>query len=320
MDDYGFFGPGSVAWRVWGYPTSLTVGFQRAVVVEELDPFLLASVQSTNKVRTQARTRYDRTIRYFATVAFADSRKAVKAAEVLMKVHARNVGHEPVSGLQYDANDPDSQLWILLTGWHSVLYAYEKYGPGKLSPEDERRYWEDCATAAALQTCDPDKVPRTREGVREYFESVRPRLAASEATQAMMAHLLNAQVALPPQPLLLRPGASVVSRFLRAATIATMPRWQRRLAGLRQPRLVDGAIVPVMRIAFRVGAASTGLQLRILKLISPGTVPIAGPMLRGIKPAREETVSPAEAFARHGVPTPAQLRAGFEAPAPAAVA
>ena len=33
-EDYGFFGPDSVTWKVWGYPTSLTVGFQRAVVVE----------------------------------------------------------------------------------------------------------------------------------------------------------------------------------------------------------------------------------------------------------------------------------------------
>src|SRR5919112_3634748 len=80
-EDHGFFGPGSVTWKVWSYPTSLTVGFQRAVVVEELDPFLLASVEATNRVRTQARTRYDRTIRYFATVAFADSRTAVKASE-----------------------------------------------------------------------------------------------------------------------------------------------------------------------------------------------------------------------------------------------
>ncbi|MEX2195886.1 MAG: oxygenase MpaB family protein [Thermoleophilaceae bacterium] len=309
MDDYGFFGPGSVAWRVWGYPTSLTVGFQRAVVVEELDPFLLASVEATNKVRTQARTRYDRTIRYFATVAFADSRTAVKASEVLMKVHARNVGREPVSGLTYDANDPDSQLWILLTGWHSVLYAYERYGPGKLSPEDERRYWEDCATAAELQTCDPAKVPRTREGVREYFESVRPRLAASEATQAMMHHLLNAEVVLPPQPAVLRPAAWLVGRFLRAATIATMPRWQRRLADLHQGRLVDAMIVPVMRIAFRVGAAGTWPQLRVLRMISPGTVPILEPVFRGIAPQREETLAPAEAFERHAVPAPAELRA-----------
>ena len=41
-EDYGFFGPDSVTWKVWSYPTSLTIGFQRAVVVEELDPALVA--------------------------------------------------------------------------------------------------------------------------------------------------------------------------------------------------------------------------------------------------------------------------------------
>lgn len=51
----------------------------------------------------------------------------------------------------------------------------------------------------------------------------------------MMAHLLNAEVMLPPVPAMLRPGAWVVARVLRAATIATMPRWMRRMAGLRTP-------------------------------------------------------------------------------------
>lgn len=307
--DYGIFGPDSVAWRVWGHPTSLTVGFQRAVVVEELDPFLLASVEATDKVRTQARTRYDHTIRYFATVAFGDSRSVAKASAALMRIHAKAVGVEPVSGLRYDANDPDSQLWILLTGWHSVLYAYERYGPGKLSPEDERRYWEECAVAAELQTCPPEAVPRTREGVRAYFERVRPRLAASEATQAMMEHLLNAEVVFPPMPAALRPGAWIVGRVLRAATVATMPRWQRRLAGLRQPRAVDTLVVPVMKVAFRAAAASTWLQLRLLAMISPSTVRVVEPVFRGTPPERAETLTPAEAFERHGAPTPAELYA-----------
>jgi uncharacterized protein (DUF2236 family) len=48
--DYGLFGPDSVTWRVWGYPTSLTVAFSRAVVVEELDPFLVAAVDATSKI------------------------------------------------------------------------------------------------------------------------------------------------------------------------------------------------------------------------------------------------------------------------------
>jgi hypothetical protein len=31
-EDYGFFGPDSVAWKVFRYPTTLSVGFQRTVV------------------------------------------------------------------------------------------------------------------------------------------------------------------------------------------------------------------------------------------------------------------------------------------------
>ena len=148
---------------------------------------------------------------------------------MLVKVHAKAVGIEPLSGNRYDANDPHTQLWIHLTAWHSILYAYEKYGPGKLTAEEEARYWEECAIAAELQTCDPADVPRSREGIREYFEYMRPKLAGSEAAQSMMDHLLNAEVMLPPVPRVLRPrrGRSTGAAM---ATIATMPQWMRKMA------------------------------------------------------------------------------------------
>jgi uncharacterized protein (DUF2236 family) len=314
-EDYGFFGPESVTWRVWSYPTSLTVGFQRSVVIEELDPYLLAAVDQTNAVRDRPRTRYDRTLRYFATVAFGDTRAAIKASEILVKVHAKAVGIEPVSGNRYDANDPDSQLWIHLTAWHSILYAYERYGPGPLSPEDEARYWEECAVAAELQTCDPADVPRSREGIREYFARVRPRLAASEAAQAMMDHLLNAEVMFPPMPRAARPGAWVVNRVLRAATIATMPRWMRDLGGLRQSAVVNSVVVPLMRVAFRTAALSTRAQLFALGLISPSTRPVVEPVLRQTPPRRAETLTPAQARERYGAPAPAELYARIRAAA-----
>jgi len=307
LEDYGIFGPGSVTWRVWSYPTGLTVGFQRSVVVEELDPFLVASVHTSQKIFKQARIRYDHTLRYFAIVAFGAADQVAKASATLMKVHARNVGVDPVSGLRFDPNNPDSQMWIHLTAWHSILYAYERYGPGPLSPEDEARYWEECAIAAELQTCDPDAVPRTREGIREYFEAMRPRLAASEATQETMRHLLRAEVMLPPMPWLLKPGAWLGARVLRAATIATMPRWQRKLAGLRQPRIVDVLVRPLMKLTFRAVAMSGRLKVVALRLLSPSTVDVAGPMLLGIEPRAKRTYTPAEAFARTGTPTPAEL-------------
>ncbi|HWF55498.1 MAG TPA: oxygenase MpaB family protein [Solirubrobacteraceae bacterium] len=310
-EDYGFFGPDSVTWKVWTYPTSVTVGFQRSVVIEELDPALIAAVDATSDVRYRPRTRYDRTLRYFAMVSLGDTRSAISASNVLVKVHAKAVGTEPLSGNRYDANDPHSQLWIHLTAWHSILYAYEKYGPGKLTPEEEAEYWEQCAVAAELQTCDPADVPRSRDGIREYFAAMRPKLAGSEAAQSMMDHLLNAEVMLPPMPAILRPAVWVNNQILRAATIATMPRWMRKMGGLRQPAWVDALVTPVMKLSFRVTAANPRLMLVLLRVLSPGTVPIAAPVLLGVAPHNKVTLTPAQARERYGVLPPAEAYARF---------
>jgi len=312
-EDYGFFGPGSVTWKVWSYPTSLVIGFQRAVVVEELDPSLIAAVDHTGDVYSRPRTRYDRTLRYFAIVAFGDSRTATAASNVLVKVHAKAVGTEPLSGNRYDANNPNSQLWIHLTAWHSILYAYERYGPGRLTEEEENRYWAECAIAAELQTCDPADVPRSREGVREYFEAMRPRLAGSEAAQKMMDHLLNAEVMFPPMPRWLQPAGWIISQLLRRATIATMPRWMRKMAGLRQSRLTDAAIRPLMRLNFQISHAFPRLALLALPLASPSTVPIVAPVLLEIAPQHPETLTPAQARERYGVRPPSDEYARFRA-------
>ncbi|WP_454789496.1 oxygenase MpaB family protein [Mycolicibacterium lutetiense] len=305
MADYGFFGPDSVAWKVWGHATTPIIGLQRAVVVEELDPALIAAVDTTGANYDRPRTRYDRTVRYFAMVAFADTESVLKTADVLVKVHSKAIGTEPLSGNKYDANDPHSQLWILLTGWHSVLKAYELYGGGKLTAEEEARYWQDCARAAEFQTCDPADVPRTRDGINEYFEQMRPHLAVSEAARAMMDHLLNAKVVLPPAPRIAKPAVEILNWFLRAGTIATMPRWMRRLSGFDQPRVVDLAVRPVLKLGFGVVNRVPRLKLLVAKIIAPSVVPIAGPYIMGIPPRSAEVLSPEEGRRRYGYAKPA---------------
>jgi uncharacterized protein (DUF2236 family) len=312
-EDYGFFGPGSVTWKVWSYPTSLTVGFQRSVVIEELDPALVAAVDDTKAIRYRPRTRYDRTLRSFAIVAFGDTRTASKAADVLVKVHSKAIGIEPLSGRPYDANDPHSQLWIHLTAWHSILYAYEKYGPGRLSEDEENRYWAECAIAAELQTCDPADVPRTREGIRDYFEYMRPRLVGSDVARSTMDHLLHADVMLPPTPMMLRPATWIVTKALRLATIATMPQWMRELSGFTQPTWVDRAITPVMRIAFWFAHLSRRGELLALRVLSPATVPVVAPILMRVPPLHAETLTPAEARARYGYAKPSEAHLEWRA-------
>ena len=100
----------------------------------------------------------------------------------------------------------------------------------------------------------------------------------------------------------------MITRLLRTATVATLPRWQRRLANLQQPRVVDAFIRPVMRPAFRL-LAQPKISLLALKLISSSTVPVVAPALLGTPPRRAEVLTPADAFARHLTPTPAELYA-----------
>jgi hypothetical protein len=113
----------------------------------------------------------------------------------------------------------------------------------------------------------------------------------------------------PPVPLVLKPGLWLFARVFRIAVIATLPGYQRDLANLNQPRILDTLIRPVMRTMLRLAEASPRIKVAMLGILSPSTVPIAAPMLLGVKPLSDEILTPAESFRRHGVPTPAELYA-----------
>ncbi|MFL6089132.1 MAG: oxygenase MpaB family protein [Aeromicrobium sp.] len=303
-EDYGFFGPDSVTWKVWGYATTPFIGIERATVVEELDPNLLAAVHNTGANYARLSTRYARTVQYFAAVAFADTRTVMKMADVLVKVHSKAIGIEPVSGNRYDANDPDSQLWILITGWHSVLKAYEMFGPGKLTEAEENQYWAECAVAAELQTCDPADVPRSREEVRAYFAGWRPRLAASEATQAMMDHLLNGANAIVPEKGLWRLVRPVANWSLRTGTIATMPMHMRKLGGVRQSPATDVLVRIYLRSVFGVLNRSRLIKTFVVRQLVPTTFPVLAPIWWQLEPTNPVVLTPAEARERYGFKRP----------------
>lgn len=312
--DNGFFGPGSVTWRVWSYPSSLSTGFQRAVTIEQLDPNLIAAVDTAGGVRARTHTRYDRTMRYFSLVAFGASEPAVRAADVLVKIHSKAIGMDPVTGAEYDANRPDSQLWIHMTAWHSILLCYERFGPGRLTPADEQQYWTECAIAAELQTIDTATVPRSRDEVRAYFDAWRPRLAASEAAQSMTAYILRTEHSYPPDmsrlgKLLVIPVARLIGR----GTVSTYPRHIRTLFGLRQSRLTDALVRWPLRLANAYLYRDPRRAIKVLEYLSPSTAPIVAPALLGIPAADPETVSPREAQRRCGLDVPAEAHPEFRA-------
>ena len=311
-DDYGFFGPGSLTWKVWSYPTSYILGFVRSVTIERFDPNLAAAVVESGGVKYRPSTRYGRTLRYFAMVAFGATEPTAKAADVLVKVHSKAVGRDPVTGGEYDANRPSSQLWIHMTAWHSILYCYEKFGPGKLSPEEENQFWAECARAAELTTADVSEVPRSRDEVREYFAAWRPHLAASEAAQDMIHFIMPLNVALPPdmpewQKKALAPAMWLMSK----AVISTYPKHLRQMAGLNQGPLLDAAVRLPNKLIHSALARSINAKLLTFDLLAPQTLPVAAPMLLGIPARNPITMTPRQAQAKYGYDIPSQAHQGL---------
>lgn len=302
--DYGLFGPDSVAWRVFAYPTSVVIGFQRTAVTEMFDAPVFASVDATQSLYRRPELRYERTLHYTATLIFGDSTAVVKSADTLMRIHAHMHGEH--NGVSYDALDPDGQLWIHMTEWHSVLYVYERFGPGRLSKAEEEEYWAACAEAAKCQTIDPASVPRSRAEVRAYFERVRPDLATSDAVRDTVAHFLDARFLTREMPRAVRALSPVLLRVERLATISTLPGWMRELAGIRQGPVTDAAVRPIARTAYALLNRMPHVQIAYLRSTAPAVVPILGPVILGLTPDNPATVTPEDAWAATGGLMPRQ--------------
>jgi uncharacterized protein (DUF2236 family) len=262
------------------------------VVLEHFDPFLAAAVADSAGIYSDPSGRLDRTLAYFLTVAVADGRTAVAVSDALMRIHARAKGIEPITGARYSANNPEAQLWIHVTGWHSVLKCYERYGPGPLSAAEESRFWEESRIAAELQTCKPSDVPASRDEVRQYFADVRGRLCTSEHADRAMHYLLWT-----PRDGGVRLWAG--SRILAPAAIATLPKWMRHMGNFDQPAAVDVAVTPVARAMVRALSANNSRpMLAMARGLVPETAEVLFQHLTAEEPALRCTVTPAEARER----------------------
>ena len=246
----GLLGPESVAWRVIGHPVSI-VGGLRSLIVQALHPLAMAGVAQHSDYRRRPLERLRRTSHYVAATTFGDRATAEAAAARVRRIHKRVRGVDPVTGSQYSAEDPDTQLWVHCVEWHSFLAAYRAYATSRLTRSDEDRYIAEGAPIAALLGVPEETVPKTVEEMRAYFAAVRPQLCVSDSTRDAIDFVMN-----PPLTRELIP-LQVPLRVTAAAAVAIVPRDLRRLAGIGQPRVVDG----ILRAAVPPAAAALRLPL-----------------------------------------------------------
>jgi uncharacterized protein (DUF2236 family) len=216
MDELGYFGPGSVTWRIHSEPVAM-VGGLRALLLQALHPGAMQVLSERSNYRADPWARFERTISYVATLCFAPT-DAVDAAAARVRTVHHTLG----------IDDPEQLAWVHACLVDSFLVAARAAGV-RLTAADRDCYVHEQVIAARLVEVPAALTPNTFGQLQTYLASVRPALAGTPDARAA-ARL----VVLPPLPV---PRRFLLPARLGWTTISTLavgllPRWARRMYGL----------------------------------------------------------------------------------------
>ena len=224
--DDGFFGPGSVTWRLHA-DLSVPVSGLRSLLLQALHPLAMAGVDQHSQWRDDPGARFASTAAYVLTTTYGDRATARAAAMRVRKIHERVRGADPVTGKPYEAGDPALLIWVHAALVESGLAAAARYGM-TLTPAEQDQYVAEMTAAAELvgvpaASFAQGGAPASVAELDAYFEAVRPSLTASQSTEDIGAYLIG----MPD----VEPELAGVWEVLAAAGVASLPGWARDMYG-----------------------------------------------------------------------------------------
>jgi uncharacterized protein (DUF2236 family) len=223
--DDGFFGPGSVAWRVSTDLASPVAGL-RSLLMQALHPLAMAGVDQHSDWRRDPVGRLAATSAYVATVSFGERAAAQQAAARVRRIHDHVKGVDTVTGRPYAAGDPALLLWVHAALVDSAIVASRLFGT-PLSPADGDRYVAEMAVAAELVGVPRALVPASLAELDRYVSSVRADLRCTPAAAESMTYLLD-----PPG---LDSDIAEIWEDIRDGAIVALPAWAREMYGYVAP-------------------------------------------------------------------------------------
>lgn len=231
--DPGWFGPGSVTWRVHADP-SMLVGGIAALLLQALHPPTMAGVADHSNYREDPLGRLARTGSFVVGTTYGSSEVAERLVRIVRAVHERVVGTTP-DGTPYDANDPDLITWVHTTETASFLAAHQRFVPFPVRGEAADRYFHEMAIVA--EKLGATWVPRSRVAVRAYFRDMQDELAYGDQAREAVRFITT------PIGAGGNPMVALSHQALIQAAVGILPPWARELLGFRQPTVVDWAMV-----------------------------------------------------------------------------
>jgi uncharacterized protein (DUF2236 family) len=170
VSDAGLFGPESVSWQV-NRETTVLFGGARALLMQAAHPLVLAGARQTGFYERNPWKRLERTLQMTYKITFGTQEEALETARRINAVHRDVHGIDEVTGLPYDAMDPDLLLWVHACLVDSQLL-FERLTVGKLDQEGRERYHREQMAGAELLGLDRSRIPPTVEELRRYVEAM----------------------------------------------------------------------------------------------------------------------------------------------------
>ncbi len=172
-DDLGYFGPDSVSWQVHREVTVL-FGGARALLMQAAHPLIIAGAGQTGMFERNPWKRLQRTLVLTYTLTFGTKAEADAAAAKINEVHTRINGIDPVTGLHYDALDPNLLLFVHACLVDSALL-FEERTVGALDDAGRQRFHEEQMLAAELCLVPRELIPPTVPALRAWLADFEDR-------------------------------------------------------------------------------------------------------------------------------------------------
>jgi uncharacterized protein (DUF2236 family) len=193
----GFFGPGSVTWRV-NRESAVFLGAGRAALLQLAHPWVAVALAHHSNLLNDAIGRFHSTFRVIYTMLFGTRAQAVEASKRLYQRHTGIRGELPhtigshAQGEHYEANEVAALRWVYATLVESAILAYEFVLP-PLSPAEREQYYQESKRMAALFGIRAEDLPQDWAAFSRYtaemFDS--PQLGVDDNALALSRSVLS---------------------------------------------------------------------------------------------------------------------------------
>ncbi|WP_329214352.1 DUF2236 domain-containing protein [Streptomyces sp. NBC_00683] len=226
--DPGLFGPGSVTWQMHGDPMMWVAGV-RALYLQALHPRAVRGVMENSDFRKDAWGRLMRTADFVGTLTYDTTQAAEKYGARVRRIHRLLKATDPETGESYGIDEPGLLLWVHCAEVDSYLQVQRRSGFRLTDAQADRYIGEQCESAR-LVGLDPAGVPATTAALADYFDRVRPELAAGPDALDVDDFLRN-----PPVHALLAPARALLWRRVAALAYDSLPPYAHELYGRPAP-------------------------------------------------------------------------------------